>query len=155
MIDQLVSLNNIDSFIKDLRKELESGPMVISAQNPDIGNWGMAKLWRKWMATLAKWMASRGATMPLLTYPDGTTCGTRPFNEHDAHDFFTRYCLKEDATGQRLSWAKNDHDGMRVATSGERFHALRKVELYALEHGVFLENPKDSQYAKLQKEQGE
>ena len=45
------------------------------------------------------------------------------------------------------------HDGMRPATRGERFDALRRHEAWATERGIRLFNPRDSEYRELMKEQ--
>ena len=58
-----------------------------------------------------------------------------------------------DADGTRLSWSKKGRDGMRAATKGERFNALRQHEDWATEKGLQLFNPRGSEYDQLTKEQ--
>lgn len=138
----------------EIVKELEAEPVVIvKTQSAKTGKWGMAKLWRSWMATIAECMAANGAVMPLVMGKDGTYKATRPFNADDAHELFTYKCLGEDENGNRLSWSKTGHDGMRAATKGERWHAMRMVEQWATERGIVLYNPADSEYMQYLQEQ--
>lgn len=154
MKDFQLSKDNFDSLFEELTKELENAPLiVVSSQNAGTGKWGMARLWRAWMSTTADWMAKNGATMPLCLKQDGSHYGKRPFNKNDAHDLFTAQWMLVDADGTRLSWAKKSHDGMRAATKGERFLAMWKHEQYAIDRGILLFKPKDSEYSKLEEEQ--
>ena len=108
----------------------------------------MARLWRGWMATTAKFMAKNGVTMPLMINADGVTYASRPFNADDAHELFTRQHLGVDEKGVRLSWAKSGEQ--RKATKGERFDALRKHEMWASDRGITLFKPRDdSEYQQL------
>lgn len=42
---------------------------------------------------------------------------------------------------------------MRVATKGERLHAMRLMEAWATERGIVLLNPRDSEYRQLIEQQ--
>lgn len=118
------------------------------------GKWGMAKIWRKWMAETSQWMAAQGATMPLCFDKDGNPYGKRPFNESDAHELFTARWLGVDADGNRLSWSKRGREGMRPAEKSERFHAMQRHEQWCLERGIKLFNPRDeNEYREMEKEQ--
>jgi len=151
-----VTKHNLESYFKSVQDELEINPViVITIQNGDTGKWSMARLFRAWMATTAKWMVGRGAMMPLVIDADGNHYGSRPFNKDDAHELFTRSHLGVDANGIRLSWAKKGHDGMRAATKGERYNALFKHEIWAGERGIILFKPRGSDYDKAEKEQVE
>lgn len=123
--------------------------VVVELSTGKVGKWGMARLWRSWMSSIAEYMANNGAVMPLVMGKDGSYKKTRPFNAEDAHELFTYHCLGEDENGNRLSWSKSGHDGMRPATKGERLHAMRQVEQWALERGIKLFNPQDSEYNQL------
>ena len=134
--------------MEELQAEIDEHKLVIiNSQPAGTGKWGMARLWRGWMATTAKYMAGRGAIMPLYIKPDGTWYGSRPFNSEDAHELFTRQYLGVDENGVRLSWAKSGDK--RKATKGERFDALRKHEEWASIKGITLFKPRKSEYQEL------
>lgn len=122
-------------------------------QDANTGKWGMARLWRKWMWQTAEFMASRGVTMPLMITAEGKLYGERAFGPEDAHDLFTAQWLGVDKDGQRLSWSRQGRDGMRPATKGERFIAMLKHQDWAIEKGVNLFNPKESEFHTMQREQ--
>lgn len=151
MKDYPVSASNLQQFMSDLQDELSDSPhLVVSTQNAGTGKWGMAKLWRAWMATTAEFMAANGCTMPLMVSPiSGKPFGKRKFEPEDAHLLFTSQWLGLDKDGTRLSWSKKGRDGMRPATKGERFLALTKHENYCIEKGITLFQPRDSEYQKL------
>lgn len=156
MKDYQLTSHNLDQFFNDIQSELsESQVIIVSTQDAKTGKWGMAKLWRSWMSKTAEFMADNGCTMPLMTNKDGTQYGSRKFNSDDAHELFTAQWLLLDSDGTRLSWSRNGHDGMRPATKGERFNALRKHEEWALAKGIQLFNPRDSEYEQLKREQNE
>ena len=138
----------------DLQAEIDEHKLVIiNSQPAGTGKWGMARLWRGWMATTAKFMAGNGAKMPLMINKDGVWYGSRPFDGNDAHELFTRQHLGVDENGKRLSWAKSikkeSEDKERVATKGERFNALRKHEDWCTEKGISLFKPRNSEYQEL------
>ena len=148
MKDIQVSNHNLQQFMEELQAEIDEHKLVIiNSQPAGTGKWGMARLWRGWMATTAKYMAGRGAIMPLYIKPDGTWYGSRPFNSEDAHELFTRQYLGVDENGVRLSWAKSGDK--RKATKGERFDALRKHEEWASIKGITLFKPRKSEYQEL------
>lgn len=154
MKDYQLTKNNLESFFHDIQAELDGTPVVIvSTQDAGTGKWGMAKLWRSWIGKVADVMAGRGSTMPLVIKANGEHHGSRPFNASDAHELFTASFLGVDGEGYRLSWSKKSHDGMRAATKGERFIALRKLEMFCLEKGIPVFKPRDSEYSKLEEEQ--
>ena len=148
MMDVAVNNQTILAYFKELVKEVdEHGTVMCSSQPANTGKWSMAKLWRGWMATTAKFMASNGVTMPLMVNEDGVTYGTRPFNSDDAHELFTRKHLGVDENGIRLSWAKSGDQ--RKATKGERFNALRLHEEWASIKGITLFKPRAGEYKEL------
>lgn len=156
MKDFQLSKHNINLLFEVLTTELETAPLiVVSSQNASTGKWGMARLWRAWMSSTAKWMAKNGATMPLCLDKEGKNYGTRPFNASDSHELFTAQWLFVDGEGTRLSWAKDPHDGMRTATKGERFMGMVRHEQWALERGIMLFKPRDSEYSELENEDNE
>jgi len=156
MKDAYLNKFTFNDVVNELQKELETNPdLLITSQNAKIGKWGMSQVWRIWMAATAKYMAGNGVTMPLMIKPDGSIFSKRPFDANDAHELFTAKWLGLDSDGMRLSWAKKDHDGMRVATKGERFIAMLKHETWCTERGVLLVNPKDSEYSRLFDEQNQ
>lgn len=148
MRDRPVNNQTFQDYIKELLKEIdEHGTVMCSSQPANTGKWGMAKLWRAWMATTADFMASNGVTMPLMIGSNGEIYSKRPFNANDAHELFTRQHMGVDENGVRLSWAKSGDQ--RKATKGERFNALRLHEEWASTKGISLFNPRDSEYQKL------
>lgn len=154
MDDQRISIHTLPKFMDDLQREFESTPvLVISIQAESTGKWGMARLWYMWMKTTGDFMARNGCTMPLMLKTDGSHYGSRAFNENDAHDLFTSRWLGVDSEGVRLSWSKKGRDGMRPATRGERFNALRSHEEWATEKGLLLFKPRGSEYEQAEKEQ--
>ena len=145
---------NLDEANQLMQKELDEHNVLILTLKPaTVGKWGMAKLWYSWMASAAKFMAANGSKMPLMIKSNGEWYGSRPFNEKDAHELFTSQWLGVDEKGIRLSWAKGKHDGMRPASKGERWIALRKMEIWCVEKGINILNPRDSEYRKLTEEQ--
>ena len=153
--DYQLTVYNLDAFVGELQKHLGQVPVLnVNVNNPSVGKWGMARLWRKWMFTTAEFMAGNGCTMPLMINANGLHYGQRPFDTNDAHELFTRNWLGVDADGVRLSWAKQARDGMRPANKGERFHAMQKHEKWAIEKGIQLLKPRSSEYVELEQEQG-
>jgi hypothetical protein len=149
----MLTNNTLQDLVNELQKELSDNPCISVSTNLERnqGKWGMAKLWRVWMKSTGDFMAAHGATMPLMITEKGEHYGTREFSEADAHELFTAQWLGVDAQGLRLSWSKKGRDGMRPADKGERFNALRKHEIWALEKGIVLINPRNSEYFELSK----
>lgn len=148
MKEYQVSNHNLNLFLDELQKEIvEHKLLLVTSQPAGVGKWGMARLWRSWMSTTAKFMADNGVTMPLMIKSDGTWYGSRPFNADDAHELFTRQWLGVDENGVRLSWAKSGEQ--RKATKGERFNAMRKHENWCVEKGIALFKPRNSEYEQL------
>ena len=156
MKDIQVSDHNLQDFIGELEQEiLEHKLVLVSTQPFKTGKWGLARLWRMWVSKVAEHMASNGITMPLMIKSDGTFYGKRPFNAKDAHELFTMQFLGVNEQGQRLSWAKSKTEHERPATKGERFNALRKLEVFSLERGIQLFKPRNSEYSELENKQEE
>lgn len=156
--DFQVSKYNIDVYFEMLLNELERDDLLLcNSQPPSVGKWGLARLWRVWMATTAEYMAKNGVTMPLMVNADGVTYSSRPFNADDAHELFTRQHMGADELGRRLSWAKSikkdNENKERVATKGERFNALRSHEDWSSTRGITLFKPRSGEYKNLTDEQ--
>ena len=152
MKDHQVSNHNLQETMLLLQGEIDSDKLIIiNSQPAGTGKWGMARLWRSWMATTAKYMAGNGAIMPLMIKESGEWYGQRPFDANDAHELFTRQWLGVCENGYRLSWAKSGNQ--RKATKGERFNALRKHENWCIEKGIVLFKPRGSEYEKLEEQQ--
>jgi len=149
-----VAKHNLEQFLRDIESELDEHQfLLVSTQDPRTGKWGMARLWRSWMGSTAKFMCGNGVTMPLMFDASGKPFGKREFNPEDAHELFTAQWLGTDADGTRLSWSKSGRDGMRAATKGERYMAMLRHENWATERGIRLFNPKYSEYRELQQQQ--
>jgi len=152
--DYQLTKHNLKDLFDLLQDELEKNPvLVVSSQSGSTGPWGMARLWRGWMSKIGSWMADQGAVMPTVLAKDGTYQNTRPFNQNDAHELFTSKFLYLDSNGERLSWSKKGRDGMRAATVGERYNALRMCEDWATMRGIILFTPRDSEYNQLKQQQ--
>jgi len=158
MKDFPLTKHNIQQLMTELQKELsecDGGTLIISAQEAGTGKWGMARLWRAWMTTTAEFMRGNGVTMPLYFKSNGEPYGSRQFEPQDAHELFTRQWLGVDENGERLSWAKSGNESGRKATKGERFIAMLRHETWAIDKGITLLKPRDSEYEKLTKQQEE
>lgn len=154
MKDYQVTKGNLNEYFNAVQEELKTHPLLIATtQSGNTGKWGMAQLWRVWMAATADMMASRGITMPLMIDACGFVFKTRPFNSYDAHELFTTQWLMSDDKGERLSWSKKGRDGMRAATKEERYYALNRHEIWALDKGLTLFRPRDSEYDQLQRDE--
>ena len=154
MDDIQLTRHNLSEFMDQVQTLLLSDPiLIVSIKKAGIGNWGMARLWRAWMATTAENMAGKGITMPLMIGADGKYFGTRPFNAEDAHQLFTIKWLGVDDKGDRVSWSKAGRAGMRAATKAERFHSLERHSQWCAEKGIILFNPRDSEFEGLTREQ--
>ena len=152
MKEHQVSSHNLQEFFEEIQNEISEHKLIIvNSQPAGTGKWGMAKLWRSWMGLTAKFMAGNGAKMPLFIKANGDWYGSRQFNADDAHELFCRQWMGVDENGFRLSWAKSGDQ--RKATKGERFNALRKHEEWAINKGIILFKPRDSEYDKLEQEQ--
>ena len=154
MKDYHLTRQNIDEFLIAIQDDLVTHKhLIVTAQDANVGKWGMARLWRAWMAQTARFMADRGVTMPLMISGNGAHYGKREFNAQDAHELFTSKWLGQGDDGERLSWSKGGNSGKRAATKGERYHALRQHEQWCLEKGVTILIPRDSEYEQLTQEQ--
>jgi hypothetical protein len=159
MTDIEYTIDGTEDTWKKIQQTLSEVPpdrsykVVFTPAKVETGKWGMARIWRSWMSSTADYMAARGAVMPLCTKPDGSWYGERPFNKEDAHELFTYQLLGADKDGNRLSWSREGREGMRPATKGERFLAMVKHEQWALERGIRLFKPAESEYAQLEREQ--
>ena len=144
---QVVS-QSASNYLNEIMDSGSNAIMTIAAEDNYVGKWGMAKLWLSCVASCSKFMADNGATMPLVM-KNGAPTGTRPFNADDGHYLFTVKCMGQDEHGNRLSWARKDHGGMKAANQGQRLHAMRQLHEWATERGIQLYNPRDSQYQEL------
>lgn len=121
----------------------------VSPEKASTGKWGLARLWRAWMATTAKWMTENGATMPLVINKDGQKYGSRPFSADDAHELFSAKFLPVQPDGTRLSWSKDANNGKVKADKGQRLHAMQQHDAWATERGIYLFRPGDSDYMEM------
>ena len=154
MPELMVTRGNLDEAMALIQDEIErSHVAMVSVSSGTTGKWSMSRLWFAWMSATASWMAARGATMPLGPLESKQAYGSRPFNQDDAHCLFTTLHGYTDKDGERLSWSKSGHDGMRAATKGERLAMMMRHEAWASERGIQLMNPRDSEYRKLVEQQ--
>jgi hypothetical protein len=161
LITDVEGLHKVNSFV---RNHFNSGgvPLKLVATKKNNGTMPMLSLWRLWMSEIAKYQADRGATMPIkvpTTNPDGTlnskVIGSRPFDAKDAHEAYSALCLGSDETGNRYSWAVNsdEYQGRKVASIGQKLHAMQKFHHFCVEHGIKITIPDNSEYNNLQREQ--
>ena len=154
MNDFQLTKHNLNELFEQLQNELNEKPvLIVSIKSAGTGKWGMSRLWRAWMKTTADFMASNGVTMPLMFDKNCKPYGKRPFNAQDAYELFIRQHMGVDEQGKRLSWAKQSGNGARVATKGERFHAMLKHQIWCTERGINLFNPRDGEFAAIEMEQ--
>ena len=72
MKDYQLTRHNLEEVFNELQSMLEEKPVIVlSAQDGNTGKWGMARLWRAWMSTTAKFQAANGVTMPLMISSKG------------------------------------------------------------------------------------
>ncbi|EOD9553068.1 hypothetical protein ACJ7RV_002184 [Vibrio parahaemolyticus] len=137
-------------------------PLRVKITTKNNGTLPMLKLWRMWMADIAKFQIRRGATMPILapqTMPDGSiewkTIGSRPYNENDAHEVYTHLLLGCDERGIRYSWAvhTDNFEGRKVAPIERKLFAMQKFHQFCIEHSIPIRIPERSEYQELQDKQ--
>ncbi len=144
-----VAAGNAGDFIDEILSTNGTAYVEISREKATTGKWGMARLWRAWMATTAKWMSENGAKMPLVINKDGGQYGSRPFNADDAHELFSAKFLPTLPNGERLSWSKDTGNGRVKADRAQRLHAMQQHDAWATERGIYLFRPGDSEYQQL------
>jgi hypothetical protein len=149
MKDHVITAASLPSFMHEIQGELESNPvLLVTTKGQRTGKWGMARLWYSWMATTADFMAARGVTLDIKNSA-GDVIETLPFDQDAAHELFTKKWLGVGEDGKRLSWSRSGREGMRAATKGERYDALRQHEAWAIDKGIDLFHPRDSEYREL------
>lgn len=151
----------VSSFVND-HFDNEGKPLKVVITQRNNGTMPMRALWAMWMVDIAKYQARRGATMPILapkTNSDGSvgwkTIGSRPFDEKDAHEAYTKLCLGCDENGVRLSWAVNSdvYEGRKVASISQKLHAMQKFHQFCVENAIPIRIPERSEYQELQSKQ--
>lgn len=147
--DMPINTENLPIMVEQLQLAVEIGhPYNCSITKANVGKWSMSRLWRSWMSSVADYMTSRGATMPLHPWSDKT----RPFNADDAHAAFTELLLGSDENGNRYSWARSRDgaNGKPLAPKSKRVYAMQKMEVWMIERGIRYMNPaSDNEYRKL------
>ena len=137
-------------------------PLRIKITTKNNGTVPMLNLWKMWMVDIAKWQAERGAKIPIQapeTQQDGSlgwkVIGYRPYDEKDAHEAYTSLLLGCDENGVRYSWAvyTDTYEGRKVASMGQKLHAMQKFHQFCIEHGIPIRIPRESEYQELQDRQ--
>lgn len=138
--------------------ENSNNPLRFVGTEKNNGTLPMLKLWRLWMKDIAEFQRNRGAQMPIFApylSADGglmnKVIGYRAFNENDAHEAYTTLCLGTDENGFRLSWAVNsdEYEGRKVASIGQKLHAMQKFHQFCLEKGIKITIPEQCEYRDL------
>lgn len=153
LVSKVEDLSQVSGYVCDHFDEGGGSLRFKITESSGNGKWGMARLWRKWMAITAQYMANNGSVMPLMIQKDGSWYGSRPFDANDAHELFTRQWLGTDKEGNRLSWQKKE--GANIADKGQRFMAMMKHQNWCIEKGIDLPLPRDSEYHELQEQQNQ
>lgn len=101
----------------------------------------MNKLWRgKWMYETADWMNDQGVKIEVKN-AKGEVISSRPVRHTDAHEMFV------------MHWLGCDDKGLRELTremqKGKMMMMMEKHSHWAVEKGLLLTYPHDSQYKKL------
>ncbi|ELB2092030.1 hypothetical protein QNZ71_001081 [Vibrio parahaemolyticus] len=137
-------------------------PLRVQITKKNNGTLPMLKLWRMWMADIAKFQVRRGATIPILapqTNANGViewkAIGERPYNENDAHEAYTYLLLGCDERGVRYSWAvhTDNYEGRKVASLSRKLHAMQKFHQFCIENSIPIRIPERSEYQELQDKQ--
>ena len=160
MSEYLIDKSNIEKDFATLADEVDmiidaGGQARVKLTKASSGTWPMLKLWRKWMDQIANHMNNRGRSMPLYIDENGKPQGRRPMTGDDCHHAYTHLALGCDENGVRLSWALSEagSDEKRVASTGERLRAMEKIWFWAMNEGIPLINPENTEYRKLQDQQ--
>ncbi len=139
----------------------EAGVTVVKKSN---GTLPMLKVWRMWMADIAKYQANRGAKMPILApkmnhngHLEYVTIDYRKFDANDAHEAYTHLFLGSDESGNRYSWVlnKNKNEGRIAASLGRRLDAMRRFHLFCIEKAIPIRIPQRNEYSDLIRKQDE
>tara|TARA_B100001057_G_scaffold500516_1_gene616033 strand:+ start:1999 stop:2454 length:456 start_codon:yes stop_codon:yes gene_type:complete len=107
----------------------------------------MNALWRgKWMHETAEWMRNQGVTIEVKN-AKGEVISKRPVEHTDAHEMFV------------MHWLGCDDKGLRELTrdmqKGRMLYMMDKHSHWAVEKGLLLTYPKDSEYADLMEKQNQ
>lgn len=156
MTTHMVTKQNVSSELESICIEIDAihaddREAKVEVTKKSNGTIPMLRTWRGWMATMAKYMANNGATMPLVITKEGDPYGSRPFNSDDCHELFTSLFLPLGSNGQRKSWVihSSSNNGNEQATTGERIHAMDRMVQWATERGILLSASEDTEYKKL------
>ena len=103
----------------------------------------MNKLWRKWMQQTASWMNGQGARIEVKN-KKGILIHKRHINQQDAHEMFV------------MHWLGCTDEGLREMTAGMQkgrmLYMMDKHSEWAVQKGLLLIYPSDSEYNKLKQE---
>ena len=153
MADYLVTKSNIEEATELVASHIdkileEGGEAKVAVTKKSNGTWPMLKLWRAWMKQICDHLNRNGRYMPLYIDANGVAQGRRPMTPDDCHEAYSHLALGSNDNGVRFSWALSEGDN--VASTGQRLRAMDKIWLWALEEGIPLINPQDSEYNKMQ-----
>lgn len=153
MADYIITKSNIEEATEMVASHIdrileEGGEAKVVVTKKSNGTWTMLKLWRKWMSQICDHLNANGRYMPLYIDANGVAHGRRPMKPQDCHEAYTHLALGCDENFNRLSWALSEGDNL--ASTGQRLRAMDKIWLWALEEGIPLINPQDSEYNQMQ-----
>lgn len=152
-------LKPADTETSDFVRKLQPGSFVeLEYKDKTRGTVPMLRTWRGWMREVARHMSHYGCSMPLYFTAEGKPVGKRPFNKDDAHELFCSKFLGVDDEGRRKSWGMSQDDNPEEvvrASTGDRLWAMDCMLEYAVEKGIKLTIPKNSEYENEKKKQME
>ena len=157
-LEQVINQSNIAKEVRRLGQEIDQiveagGEARVITTKKSNGTIPLLKLWRMWMKDIASYLASQGRKMPLGMDKDGNWYGSRPYEPNDAHEAYSYLCLGCDEFGVRYSWVVNsdEFEGRTAAPLGVRLRAMDKLYKHAMEEGIKLRIPKNTEYEELTK----
>lgn len=121
---------------------LDSGGQAkITVTKKSTRTLSMNALWRgKWMYETAEWMNNQGVMIETKNV-HGKVINKRPVTHNDAHEMFV------------MHWLGSNDDNARELTrdmqKGRMLHLMNKHQEWALEKGLMLTYPSDSEFSKL------
>lgn len=103
----------------------------------------MNKLWRMWTQQTADWMNRQGAKIEVKN-KKGELIHNRPVNSQDAHEMFVMHWLG--------LTEENERELTRDMQKGRMLYLMEKHSEWAVQKGLLLTYPSDSEYNKLKQE---
>ena len=144
LVNSIDDLDQVSGYTCDHFEE-GGGALRFQVTNHATRTLSMNRLWRgKWMYETAEWMNNQGVKIEIKN-SKGDVIHTRPVEHSDAHEMFV------------MHWLGFDDKGLRELTrdmqKGRMLYMMDKHSAWAIEKGLLLTYPSDSEYNKLQEQQ--